>query len=103
MSTGKQVKTCVEIATTIRNKCNIYRPAKGGTDCVGENVSYDLCNKRPCPTSRDFRADQCLYRNNEVEFNNQRHTWLPYEPLASKTQNSVSLLSFIQRQDQIHV
>jgi len=25
-----------------------------------------------------------MYQNNEVEFNDQRHTWLPYEPLASK-------------------
>ena len=61
-----------------------FRPSHGGKECPGRNVEYDLCNKRPCPNDRDFRADQCMYRNNEVEYKSQRHKWLPYEPLNGK-------------------
>lgn len=60
----------------------MFRPAQGGSDCVGQSIGYDLCSKRSCPKGRDFRADQCMYHNNQVEFKNQRHKWLPYEPLA---------------------
>ncbi|XP_076822251.1 A disintegrin and metalloproteinase with thrombospondin motifs 3-like isoform X2 [Clavelina lepadiformis] len=64
-----------------RRRCNNPAPSHGGNKCLGSDENFELCNKRACPDNRDFRADQCMYRNNEVEYNHLRHKWLPYEPL----------------------
>lgn len=60
--------------------CFLSRPSHGGDHCEGISEDYRLCNRQPCPKNKDFRAEQCADRNNEIVYENQRHKWLPYEP-----------------------
>nr|XP_018671182.1 A disintegrin and metalloproteinase with thrombospondin motifs 3 isoform X1 [Ciona intestinalis] len=59
--------------------CNNPMPSHGGVDCIGQNIDFDLCSKRPCPNGRDFREEQCQYQK-EVLYKGQKHKWFPYEP-----------------------
>nr|CAB3219998.1 A disintegrin and metalloproteinase with thrombospondin motifs 3 [Phallusia mammillata] len=75
---GECSRTCGTGVMYRTRKCNNPPPSNNGRNCVGQNMDPDLCNTRPCPEGRDYRAEQCMYSNG-VTINNRRHKWLPYE------------------------
>ncbi|XP_066588315.1 thrombospondin type-1 domain-containing protein 4-like isoform X2 [Prorops nasuta] len=45
--------------------------------CIGTNKRYHTCNTQECPTTTDFRAEQCVKYNNK-SYKGQTYAWEPF-------------------------
>ncbi|XP_059846301.1 A disintegrin and metalloproteinase with thrombospondin motifs 2-like isoform X1 [Hypanus sabinus] len=76
---GSCSRTC-GIGVRFRTRqCDNPLPSNGGRECSGLSYEYQLCNIEDCPEHyEDFREQQCRQQNN-FEYNNYKHEWLPHE------------------------
>ncbi|XP_060693178.1 A disintegrin and metalloproteinase with thrombospondin motifs 2-like [Hemiscyllium ocellatum] len=77
---GSCSRTCGTGVRFRTRQCDNPLPSNGGRECSGESYEYELCNTEDCPEHfEDFREQQCRQWNNNFEYNNSMHQWLPYE------------------------
>ncbi|XP_072446893.1 A disintegrin and metalloproteinase with thrombospondin motifs 2-like [Chiloscyllium punctatum] len=77
---GSCSRTCGTGVRFRTRQCDNPLPSNGGRECSGQSYEYELCNTEDCPEHfEDFREQQCRQWNNNFEYNNSMHQWLPYE------------------------
>ncbi|XP_041049864.1 A disintegrin and metalloproteinase with thrombospondin motifs 2-like [Carcharodon carcharias] len=77
---GSCSRTCGTGVRFRTRQCDNPLPSNGGRECSGQSYEYQLCNTEDCPEHfEDFREQQCRQWNNNFEYNNSMHQWLPYE------------------------